>query len=181
MDRAETYRLTAAAQAGSEVAFARLVRVWHPRLLAHAWRLLGDREAATDVAQAAWLEIAKGLTRLRDPQAFPAWAFRITSRRAAAHIRGLQSARRLTRELEQAHLAEATTPPAPHRDRDDALQAAIAALPPDQRAAVALHYSEGLSVAEIAVALDAPVGTIKTRLMHARLKLKTALQGDNHD
>ena len=55
---------------------------------------------------------------------------------------------------------------------------AIRALPPDQRAAIALHHFEGLSVAETAVALDAPVGTIKTRLMHARLKLKAALEGE---
>ena len=179
MNRPDTTLLTASAQAGSEAAFAAPVRAWNPRLTAHAWRLLGDREAARDVAQGAWLEIARGLSHLRDPQAFPAWAYRITSRRAAAHIRSLQADRRLAHDLEQASLNEAAPTQTPDAgDQDRALQVAIRSLPPAQRAAIALHHFEGLSVAETAVALDTPAGTIKTRLMHARLKLKAALQGD---
>jgi RNA polymerase sigma-70 factor (ECF subfamily) len=61
----------------------------------------------------------------------------------------------------------------------DTLRAAIAKLPPEQRAAVALFHFEELSVAEVAVALHVPVGTVKTRLMHARLKLRAALQGED--
>lgn len=177
VDRSETSRLTASAQAGSEAAFAALVRDWNPRLMAHAWRLLGDREAARDVAQGAWLEIARGLRRLRDPQAFPAWAYRITSRQAADYIRRRQAERRLAIDLERESLI-ADTPEEGDDGAGAALQQAIRALPPDQRAAIALHHFEGLSVAETAVALDAPVGTIKTRLMHARLKLKAALEGE---
>ena len=55
------------------------------------------------------------------------------------------------------------------------LSRAMARLPPDQRAAIALFYLEDLSVAEIAVALDAPSGTVKTRLMHARERLRRIL------
>ncbi len=177
MDRSDDKLLVVAAQAGSRAAFEALVRGWNARITAHAWRLLGDREAARDVAQAAWLEIARGLAHLRDPQAFPAWAYRITSRRAAAQIKRLQADRRLARDLEQEPRSGAGDAAA-ESDLADALQVAIRNLPPDQRAAIALHHFEGLSVAETAVALDAPVGTIKTRLMHARLKLKAALEGD---
>jgi RNA polymerase sigma-70 factor (ECF subfamily) len=60
------------------------------------------------------------------------------------------------------------------------LEKAIAGLPPEQRAAVALFYIEDFSVAEIAVALSVPLGTVKTRLMHARAKLRAALQGEDH-
>ena len=56
--------------------------------------------------------------------------------------------------------------------------AAIAALPPDHGSAVALFYLEEMSVAEVAVALNVPAGTVKTRLMHARRKLRAALEGD---
>lgn len=55
------------------------------------------------------------------------------------------------------------------------MRRAIDALPPDQRAALALVYLHELSVAEAALALDAPEGTIKTRLMHARRKLRDHL------
>ena len=178
-DQSALFQQVAAAQFGSQRAFGDLVRGWNARLTAHAWRLLGDREAARDVAQGAWLEIARGLNGLRNPQAFPAWAYRITSRRAAAYVRSLQAARRLADDLEQASLIDAAaSTPSDAGDQADALQTAIRNLPPDQRAAIALHHFEGLSVAETAVALDAPVGTIKTRLMHARLKLRAALEGD---
>jgi RNA polymerase sigma-70 factor (ECF subfamily) len=58
------------------------------------------------------------------------------------------------------------------------LRAAVRALPPEQRAAVALFYFEDLSIADTAIALDVPAGTVKTRLMHARRKLRNALEGD---
>jgi len=44
-------------------------------------------------------------------------------------------------------------------------------LPEAQRITLALHHQDGLTVSEIAVALDVPQGTVKTRLMHARRKL----------
>jgi len=60
----------------------------------------------------------------------------------------------------------------------EGLHAAIRGLPPEQRAAIALHHFDQLSVAEVAVALAVPVGTVKTRLFHARRKLRAILEGD---
>lgn len=57
------------------------------------------------------------------------------------------------------------------------LQRAIARLPPAQQATLALHHLEGLGVAQIALAMDVPPGTVKTRLMHARRKLRQLLEG----
>ena len=58
------------------------------------------------------------------------------------------------------------------------LRSAIAQLPPEQRSAIALFHLEEMSVAEVAVALDVHIGTVKTRLMHARRKLRGALEGE---
>lgn len=58
-----------------------------------------------------------------------------------------------------------------------AVMNAIATLPGPQRAALALFYLEELSVAEIAIAIDVPPGTVKTRLMRARNKVRTILEG----
>jgi RNA polymerase sigma-70 factor (ECF subfamily) len=60
------------------------------------------------------------------------------------------------------------------------LRKALAKLPDEQRVAIGLFYLEEMSVAEVAVALEIPVGTVKTRLMHARKKLRAALEGDDH-
>lgn len=167
--------LVVSARAGDRRAFDLLARRWHPKLVAHAWRLTGDGEIAREAAQEGWIEIVRGLASLKDERAFPAWAYRIVSRRCAAQIRRVQSRRALS-------VAIAAEPDAaPSEDRDDdllRLRAAVRALPEGQRAAVALFHFEDMSVAETAVALDVPVGTVKTRLMHARRTLRVALEGD---
>jgi len=173
--------LVGQARLGGRRAFDELVRRWHKRLVAHAWRLTGDGDAARDAVQAAWLEIVRGLPSLRDDAAFPAWAFRIVSRRAARAI----DARRRERDLAKAFAAEPSgqAEDVQGADADTAarLQRAIVALPPAQRAVIGLYYTEGMSVAEAAVALDVPVGTVKTRLMHARRALRAALEGESDE
>lgn len=176
--------LVASAQAGDPAAWERLVVRWQPRLLRHAWRLTGHADRAADRVQDAWVDIWKGLRRLDDVASFPAWAFRIVTRRC----------QRSWRAAGQAHADLLDIADTPH-DSDDAaaadamardidlarVQAAMAALPPAQRAALSLFHLEDLSVAEISVALDVPPGTVKTRLMHARRKLRARLEGDTHE
>ncbi len=168
--------LLLAIRAGDRRAFDILARRWQKKLLAHAWRLLGDREAARDAVQDGWIEIARGLPRLRDDKAFPAWAYRIVSRRCAGAIGAAVRGRKLAAELER-EASVAAEPDPSERDYEQ-LRAAIRALPAEQRAAIALFHFEELSVAEVAVALDVPAGTVKTRLMHARRKLRATLEGD---
>lgn len=169
--------LVASAKAGDRKAFGLLAERWNGKLIAHAWRLTADAEGARDAVQSGWLEIIRGLDRLQDDRAFPAWAYRIVGRRCARLSR--RAIRR--RELGEMLIAE----PGPAEPDSDGpierqrLRAAIAQLPADQRAAIALFYLEELSVAEIAVALEVPAGTVKTRLMHARRKLRAALEGED--
>lgn len=174
--------LVSAAVAGDREALARLVARYQPRLLRHAWRVSGDAERARDMVQDAWVEILRDLMRLDDPAAFPAWAFRIVTRRCLRHFQ--QSARE---PLEHGELVDAIANPTPDSPAtESALDAsrvmqAIAMLPAAQRSALALFYTEDLSVAEIAVALDIPPGTVKTRLMHARNRIRALLEGRSHE
>ena len=174
--------LASAARAGDRAAFNRLAARWQPKLLAHAWRLTGDNELARDVVQDGWADIARSLSRLDDAAAFPAWAFRIVTRRAADAIRRAQRTRKgnaayaeeMRGVVEGAEAIEM-------KSEARALEDAMAGLPPAQRAAIALFYTQDLSVAEIAAALEVPAGTVKTRLMHARRKLRDALEGGKSD
>jgi RNA polymerase sigma factor (sigma-70 family) len=170
--------LVASARAGDHRAFGVLVRRWQSRLVAHAWRLLGDGEAAREAVQDGWGEIVRGLARLRDDRAFPAWAYRIVSRRCAQHIAGAVRRRALHDAVATAPESEDDGDATPGGRDIDRLRAAIRALPAAQRAAVALYHLEELSIAEVAVALDVPAGTVKTRLMHARLKLRGIIAGE---
>jgi len=166
--------LVAAARTGDAAARGRLVEAWQPRLIGHAWRLTGDREMAREAVQDGWVEILRGLGGLRDELAFPAWALRIVTRRCRrlGGRRGRDRARETGLDDQMAATDRETGPDVLVRQH---MRRAIDALPPDQRAALALVCLHELSVAEAALALDAPEGTIKTRLMHARRKLRDHL------
>ena len=168
--------LVASARLGDREALGALARRWNGKLLAHAWRLLGDRESAKDAVQESWAEMLRGFSRLRDDGAFAAWAYRIVSRRCARQIGRIQGERRLAEEVATAPAEDG--PAEPSSLDVDAVRRAIKTLPAEQQAAIALFYLEDMSVAEVAVALDVPAGTVKTRLMHARRKLRGALEGD---
>lgn len=171
--------LVAAAITGDRAALSRLVARWNPRLIRHAWRLLGDAERARDMAQEAWLDILRGLSRLNDVAAFPAWAFRIATRRCQREFRrkGREPVDYDDEVLES--VARVPDPDSGEFAADlSTVMAAVGQLPGPQRAALALFYIEGLSVAEIAIATDVAPGTVKTRLMHARRKVRALLEGE---
>lgn len=169
--------LVASAQAGSRSAVDSLARRWHPRLLAHARRLSGEVELAEEAVQHGWGAIMRGLGSLQDPHAFPAWAYRIVSRSCAGEIGKQVRKRRLAAAFAREPRDAFAEPEEP--SELDHLRAAIRSLDPPHRAAIALYHFEELSVAEVAVALDIPSGTVKTRLMNARRKLRQILEGEN--
>jgi RNA polymerase sigma-70 factor (ECF subfamily) len=168
-DRVYDELLVTLVQAGDRRAGDRLVARWHPRLIRTARRLLHDDDAARDAVQEAWIGIFRGATRLADPTRFPAWAFGILHRKCADRIRLAQRARWMP-EPE----------PAAGEGAEDrlAIAEAMAALSPEHRAAAALHFGEGLTLAEVAQATGVPIGTAKSRIFHARRHLKAALSGE---
>ncbi len=171
--------LVAAARAGESDAFARLVAFRGARLYAHARRLCDDAETARDLVQQAWVQIWRGLRGLRDDRAFLPWALRIVTRAAARDLRGKLAARRVAQDL--ALLVETETHGAGEAVADaEALHRAMATLSPEYRAVLALFYLDELRVAEVAIALDIPPGTVKTRPMHARTQLRALLEGDGN-
>jgi RNA polymerase sigma-70 factor (ECF subfamily) len=173
VDQAFTEMLVLLAQQGERQALERLAVRWRPRHYAHARRLLGAGDGAGDAVQEAWVGIVRGIGRLREPERFPAWSYAIVTRRCQDMVRRKAREPKIDSDADPPDLA-----PAHDGQRVD-LRRALAALPPDQRAAVALFYLEGLGIGEIAQALLAPAGTIKTRLFHARRTLRARLEGED--
>ena len=172
IDRAYTAMLVLLAQHGERDALERLAARWRPRHYAHARRLLGRSDGASDAVQDAWASILRGLGRLREADRFPAWSYAIVTRRCHDVMR---------RKGREAVLDPDFDPPDPAAEGGEQaaeLRRAMAALPPDQRAAIALFYIEGFSIGEIAEAIRIPEGTVKTRLFHARRALRRQLEGD---
>jgi len=162
----------AGARLGRTRDFAALVEMAGPRLLAHARRSTDDPETARDTVQDAWAAIARGLHTLRDDRAFLPWALAIVTRAVARDLKRRMRTRFTEAELARAHAEPGADPPD--------LRVAIRELPAGQRAVMDLFYIEGLTVAEVATALDIPPGTVKTRLMHARNGLRALMTGDDH-
>lgn len=161
--------LVVRAQAGDREAAERLYRRWTPRLQRAARRYCGTGDPGGDLVQDCWLAIWKGIGTLRDPARFRSYAFSVL------HRRGADQLRQIVRERGQLSDASAEPTQAAPQSEQLAITQAFAALPPDQRFAAHLYFVEGLTLPEIAAAQDIPEGTAKSRLFHARRKLKAAL------
>lgn len=161
-------------QAGDRAAGERLAARWQPRLLRTARRLLRDDDLARTAVQESWISIWRGLAGLRDPARFPPWAFAVLHRRCADAIRRAQRLRGHSGEAEREPEAPGAMP-----GEALAIRQAFALLPPDQRLAAQLYYTEGLSLAEIAEVQGVAEGTAKSRLFHARRKLRATLEGED--
>lgn len=166
-------------QQGDGAAFADLVQRWQERLWRHAYRLTANQDAAADIVQDSWMAVVKGIGRLQDADAFPAWMFRIVTNKSRDWVRK-QQRRRWLHDLLRSRTA--TLPPAfPREDvRTDSLQAALAQLSLKQRALITLYYQEGFTTQEVADILGIPRGTVKSRLHHARDKIRRHMEEIHH-
>lgn len=167
-------RWLAEAQAGSDLAFGRLVAAHQSVVRGFLRRILGGGWAdADDVAQDVFVHAWQGLEAVREPERFRSWLIGIAWRRAQDHIR---SNRRRARR-DQDWLEALSLPQGVSQDERLAMEQAMLALAPDQRACVALSLAEGWTHAEISLSLSLPLGTVKSHVNRGREKLLTALGG----
>lgn len=158
---------------GERRAAERLAVRWQPRLLRTAQRLVGDEDLALGAVQDAWVSILRGIGSLKDPAKFAPWAFGILRRRCADAVRSTAARQKRILPGQLPERAEQ-----PRAEEAIALRQAFASLSANQRLAAHLFFVEGLTLAEIAEAAGVPLGTAKSRLFNARLKLKAALKGE---
>ncbi len=160
---------------GDRQALDQLLRELRPRIVRTVRLVVGAGSwAAEDAAQEAMIDVLRGIRGLRNPAAVHGWALRLATTRAikvARRERILSLVRPLS---EQADLA-ATAPDGSSVE----LKRAFDELPPRMRAVAVLRLYTGLSEHETATALDCSVGTVKSQLHDARLRLAKALRGDD--
>lgn len=172
------------AQSGDDAALRLLVSRWHARLYRHARRLVQQAHAADDITQDAWLAIVRSLRRLNDPARFAPWAYRIVTNKCSDWIRKQSRDKARFQQFDAAGDAivvnsaavDAVEHAAGHDDELHALRCAMRELSSVHQATLALHYLDGLSIAEIAVAMHVPPGTVKSRLHHAREHLRAVIE-----
>ncbi|MEV8516208.1 RNA polymerase sigma factor SigM [Dactylosporangium sp. NPDC051484] len=155
---------------GDPNAFAELVQRHRDRLWAVALRTLGDREEAADALQDALLSAFRAAGGFRGDSAVTTWLHRIVVNACLDRIRRRQARPTVP-------LPETDVTPAPVTDRDTAMDVrqALRQIPADQRAALVLVDVQGYGVAEAAVILGVPEGTIKSRCARGRARLAVLL------
>ena len=162
-------------QAGDEKAFVRLMQEFGGKTLGYLRGLVGDD--ADDVQQEVWLSVYRGIGGLANPGAFRTWLFRTTRHRAVDFLRKRKRERELADDVARESIgAEDETGPDVLSGVDGTLlESALNAIPPPQREVVLLRYRDDMSYTEIALVVGCPVGTVRTRLHHAKRRLQELL------
>ena len=159
------------AKKGDHQAFEALVRQYKDSVLNLARRMVGDVDAAEDVAQEAFIRAYQHLRRFRSDAKFSTWLYRIAVNEARARLRRRRSQQAHHWE-KQAYPDRFQPPPEEPTDAPGVLLSLLQELPEKQRATLALFYLQELSLVETSKALGAPVGTVKAWLSRGRERLR---------
>lgn len=178
-------QLVQRAQAGDDRAFELLVIKYQRRVERLIGRMVRDVDLVPDIAQETFLRAWRALGQFRGEAQFYTWLYRIAVNTAKKQLMDLRrdplvtvtalsrddedETSALEREL-NAQASDAETPEAVLASKEIALavNAAVEALPEELRQAIILREMEGLSYEDIAVALECPIGTVRSRIFRAR-------------
>jgi RNA polymerase sigma-70 factor, ECF subfamily len=165
-----------------EQAFRRLYESASRRVYAFVLQRLGDPAAAAEVVSDTFYEVWRRPGAFRGESRFMTWLLGIARHKLLTRLQGKAARRENMHEDIDEHLelpdddaSDGFTSVA-ERQRREAVAACLDKLPELQRECLHLVFYEELSLAEIAAVQSAPEGTVKTRLFHARAKIKQCLQ-----
>ncbi len=173
-------------QTGDKKSFDILVLKYQHKVINLVLRYVHDHDTAMDVAQEAFIKAYRGLKNFRGDSAFYTWLYRIAINTAKNHL--VSQSRRLpdtdidADEAEQfggeSALKEYATPEHEMLTDEirDSINKAIEDLPEDLRTAIVLREMEGMSYEEIAVTMDCPIGTVRSRIFRARESIDKVLR-----
>jgi len=161
------------AQRGDLEAFGKLVERFQDAVFGAAYAVLGDFHDAQDLAQESFIRAWSRLEKLRDPNRFPGWLYRITRNCCLDYMRRREGD---AVPLSQENVPASDVPTASERlertEMREAVLDAIRSLSEPNRLATTLFYIDGYSVEEVAEFLEVPPGTVKRRLHDSRKKLR---------
>jgi RNA polymerase sigma-70 factor (ECF subfamily) len=182
----EPTQLMLSAQRGDRGAFDRLVGHLEERAQLMAQGLVGSREEARDLAQEAFLKTYRSRATFREGERFMPWFQRILRNTCYTHLRRRATVPALSIEGTRAHAeagprevadeGESPLDALEERERAQALQSAFDRLGARDREILTLRHHEELAYRDIALRLGVPLGTVMSRLYHARRRLRDRLE-----
>ena len=176
------------AQGGDLDAFNRLVLFYQDQVFNLAYRMLDDEDSAEDAAQNAFIAIYRNLDSYRGGS-FRAWVLRIVANTCYDELRRLKRRPTTPLEPETSEEEEMESPrwladdgPSPEEsaeraEMERAIQHCLEGLPDEFRLVAILVDVQGMVYEEVSQTIGKPLGTIKSRLARARLRLRHCLQG----
>jgi len=163
---------------GDPTALEDLIARWERPLYYYVRRLLDREEDAWDTLQEVWLKVTRKLHKLRDPQALPAWLYKIAHNTVVSHYRKSKRFEALedNGESTAVSLEEITMEIGPEDILD--LHRGIESLSLPHREVITLHFLEDFTLDEISEITGKSIGTIKSRLHYAKTALRKTLTGE---
>ena len=170
--------LARAAAAGDSVAFEKLYQQHHRRVYSLCLRMLGNSTHAEDLTQEVFLQVYRKLASFRGDSAFTTWLHRLTVNQVLMHFR--RRGVKLEHTSEEGDFTNVVETPLQSTRRISmvdrlALEKAISQLPPGYRTVFVLHDVEGYEHNEISGLLEVSIGTSKSQLHKARMRLRELL------
>jgi len=168
-------------QSGNLKALSILVKRWHLKFCKKAYWIVKDADLSKDIAQESWTTIIDKIGTLKDVYSFGGWALRIV------YSKSLDALRHKSKERikQEEFVKDEATFSEDYKEKDNQLKSkllrAIQSLPVQQQIVIKLFYVEDYSLKEISKTLSISVGTVKSRLFHAREKLKQHLKYRNYE
>jgi RNA polymerase sigma-70 factor (ECF subfamily) len=162
---------------GNVESFNLLVSRWEKRVYNYLLRITANREDALDLTQDVFLKAYQNLRKLDDPGRFAPWLYRIAHNEAYSMFRKKRpetDVEELEPERTETEITVGGSPVFP-MELSLSVAAALDRLSPDQREAVVLKIYQGFKFDEMAVVLECPVSTVKSRLYTALELLKAEL------
>ena len=173
------------ALSGREDGFEELVRRYQRPIVAYVYRMVGDYDAALDLAQEVFIKVYNSLGRYRPEFKFSTWIYRIAHNAAIDHLRRQGASR--TEEMQvtgeggstfEKPLASKSLTPEQETERGERraeIEEVVAQLSPSYRELIVLRHSHDLSYDEIAEVTGLPLGTVKNRIFRAREAMRELL------
>lgn len=173
--------------AGDQKAFELLVRQYQGRVTAVVARVVDDPDKVRDLVQETWIKAYRALSSFRGEAAFYTWLYRIAVNLTKSHWQTEGKTVSLSDMGGESGETEYVIPqlrdeetPERHllrKEMRENLQAAMESLAPTMKEAILLRDVQGLPYEEIAVRLDCPVGTVRSRIFRGRQEIAQRMRG----
>ena len=159
---------------GDETAFAELIERYQPRLRYYVRQLLRRPDDTEDILQEVWFDAFRSLPKLEDIAAFPAWIYKIARCRALREGRkpGLMRPTVDPGELIDEHEDETNLA----AENAEYIHAALQELAEEHREILMLRFLEEMNYEDIANVIGCPIGTVASRIHHAKRLMRTILE-----